>query len=1272
MQLKVVKANVKALHAKFKDRVAKKNAMQHQMHQNELQLGRAEKLVGGLGSEKTRYAEEAAKFHVKLKNLVGNVLLSAGCISYLGPFTAPYRAELMNDWTRACIDAKIPCFKNFSLVETLGDPLMIRNWQFMGLPADHFSTENALLVKKGGRWPLMIDPQAQANRWIKNTGKGKNLQVVKLSDPDYLKHLESAIRFGHSVLLENVEDTLDAAIEPILLKKTYRKGGQWLICLNDQEIPYSKDFRFYMTTKLPNPHYLPEVFVKVTIINFTVTPRGLEDQLLEIVCELEDKELAKQNDRLIRDIAENKQDLFAQETKILGMLALASESANFLEDEVLINALDQSNLKSVAIKKMMRDTSKVLVKIDAAREKYRVVATRGSTLYFVVADMSRVDPMYQYSLQYFTTMYTTQIQRAKPSTDLGTRLTSLLTALVHATYDNLCLGLFEKDKLLFAFLMAARIAMQSGEITEQEFTFFLRGSTAEVAQPETNPCPDFLKQSVWLELLSCGLDSLVAIANALSAEAAAMQEASQADGFKAWVNSFSRDKPTGAFFPEPWATKLTLFQKLLVIKVFRPDKVIFGVRDFVVNALGPAFLRPTPFNAGTLRDVYEMSKPSRTNNLRVATPIVFVLSPGADPMGYIHKLAKDYKMDDTRLKSMSLGQDQGPQAKQYILNSAREGNWVVLQNCHLSASWMPELEQLLDQVATQETCNPTYRLFLTSMPTKAFPVLVLQNSIKITNEPPKGLSSNLRRTYMDMTEEEYEACSVKDKSTGTYSSGGKGAIYKKLLFGLAFFHAVVQERRKFGAIGWNIPYDWMASDLKVSKMQLAEYINSRDQVPYIDLREIIGMVNYAGRVTDDKDERCVASILKCIFTPRIQKPNYKFFDESPGYVPPEEGTLEQARAFVASLPDDTPQAFGLHPNADITFQLKETRQLLSSLVAMQSGATAVATVGNDDGDDDDDDDDADLDDEDDEATSESKQAQSTKKKKSASSQQIVAEQIVRIQAKLAKLPKLLVSQAHESTFEGVKSGVNTIGVFFDQEVERFNKLVAVLNTSLVELQDGITGKQVMSEKLETMYRSFLFNEVPRNWEQAAYPSLKNLPDWIADFELRVLHAHKWLTEGPPAVFWLPGYFFPQGFMTAVLQRYARRTKFPIDTLHFRTEVLPTGVADSDKPAKGVLVHGLKLQGGRWDVKQSQLVESAPGELLDEMPCVWLDPVTSPQLSSAVANNLQLYRCPVYKTALRRGILSTTGHSTNFVIYLNLQSSLAQDHWIRRGTAILLA
>lgn len=245
----------------------------------------------------------------------------------------------------------IPFSNDFTVEGQLGDPVIIRDWMIKGLPADSLSISNGIIATTSKRWPLIIDPQSQGNKWIKNMEKVNNHKVIKLSNPKFLNIIDSAIKMGFPVLLENVEEKLDPSLEPVLTKSIVKIQGQWSIKLGDSYIPYNNDFKLVITTKLANPHYLPEICIKVALINFTVTPEGLEDQLLVEVVRAERPELEQQKDQLIVQLSDFKRQLKELEDKILKLVAEASD--DILNDEELIITLDQSKETSVAINERM-------------------------------------------------------------------------------------------------------------------------------------------------------------------------------------------------------------------------------------------------------------------------------------------------------------------------------------------------------------------------------------------------------------------------------------------------------------------------------------------------------------------------------------------------------------------------------------------------------------------------------------------------------------------------------------------------------------------------------------------------------------------------------------------------------------------------------------------------------------------------------------------------------------------------------------------------------
>ena len=571
-------------------------------------LVRAGKLTGALADEGVRWKMTAEQIQEQTILLVGDVFIGAACIAYYGAFTGSYRTELVDSWVAGCQAQGIPVTPTCSLRATLASPVEVREWNMYGLPTDDVSIDNGILVTRGKRWPLMIDPQGQANTWIKSMEARNGLRCIKLSDGNFLRTLENSIRIGNAVLIEDVGEALDPALEPVLQRAVFKQGGRLLIRLGDTDVDYDPNFKFYVTTKMSNPHYLPEVCIKVTIINFTVTIKGLEDQLLGEVVRKERPDLEEAKDRLVVTIANDKRQLKELEDKILKLLK--ESQGNILDDEQLINTLNNSKLTSAMIANRLSEAEHTELSINEARESYRPAATRGSILYFVIADLALISPMYQFSLAYFIRLFSYCIEKSEKSEDVPTRLGLLSDFVTRFIYNNVQRGLFEEHKLLYSFLVCTSILRDAsaGDISAAEWSFFVRGPVGKLDKERPNPAPEWITPMAWnaLQFVDVNVAPLKGVVDGLEADLA---------GWKHWAQC---DEPHQEPLPAPWAEKANLFQKLLLVKVFREEKVVFACAQYVSSKLGREFTEPAPW---TLDDVF----PDTTSS----TPIIFILSSGA-------------------------------------------------------------------------------------------------------------------------------------------------------------------------------------------------------------------------------------------------------------------------------------------------------------------------------------------------------------------------------------------------------------------------------------------------------------------------------------------------------------------------------------------------------------------------------------------------------------------------------------------------------------------
>jgi len=786
--LQEVTQKLQSLNDEFAECMREKKKLEDQIDYCTQKLERAEKLLSGLSDEKTRWSETANVLGASLGNVIGDVLLSSGVVAYLGAFTIEYRNKLIDQWHISCMKAAIPCSERFSLIDILGEAVEIREWNIHGLPADNFSIENGIIVKHADRWPLMIDPQNQANKWIKSMEKVNKLAVIKLTDPNYVRIMEMCIQLGIPVLLENILEEIDAILEPILLKNIYKQRGILYIRFGETVLEYSPDFRFYITTRLRNPHYLPEVTVKVTLLNFMITPQGLHDQLLGVVVAKELPILEEKKDQLIVESATNRRMLKELEDKILEVLT--ESEGNILEDETAIKILSTSKILSEDIQIKQTIAARTSEEIDRARSRYKPVSKHGAVLFFCISELTNIDPMYQYSLPWFLHLYVMAIAYSEHSEDLNVRMDNLNTYFTASIYRNVCRSLFEKDKLIFSLVLCVGLLRGSGKLEEDLWNFLLTGGVA-FDIPYPNPDPSWLSDKSWSEIVRAsllpGLEKL--------------RESFQSD-ISQWKAYYDLPNPQDYPFPEPFEEEGETLQKLVILRCVRIDKLVVGVQSFVIHHMGTEFVEPPPFD---LQSSYDDS-----SNI---TPLIFILSPGSDPMAGLIKFAEDLGISKKNLMTISLGQGQGPIAVDMIERGIKTGDWVILQNCHLAISWMEELDRICDETIVPEKTHPEFRIWLTSYPSKGFPVSILQNGVKMTNEPPKGLKSNLLRSYLNdpVSDSKFFRACIKILE------------WQCLLFSLCFFHAVVQERRHFGPLGWNIPYEFNESDLRISIMQLQVY-----------------------------------------------------------------------------------------------------------------------------------------------------------------------------------------------------------------------------------------------------------------------------------------------------------------------------------------------------------------------------------------------------------------------------------------------------------------
>ncbi|GLD50869.1 dynein heavy chain 8, axonemal [Lates japonicus] len=1020
-----------------------------EMCRNKMQAASA--LIDGLSGEKVRWIEQSKEFKSQINRLVGDVLQLTGFLSYCGPFNQSFRDMLLKEiWEAELRSHKIPFTENLNLISALVDPPTISEWNLQGLPGDDLSVQNGIIVTKATRYPLLIDPQTQGKAWIKEKEKANALQDA------------------HCLLKMSVR-SLTLPLDNVLEKNFIKSGTSYKVKVGDKEVNVMDGFQLYITTKLPNPAYTPEVSAKTSIIDFTVNMKGLENQLLGRVILREKHELEAERLKLIEDVTANKRKMQELEDNLL--YKLSSTKGSLVDDDSMIGILSTTKQTAAEVSAKLSVAADAELKINIAQAEYRPVASRGSILYFLITEMSMVNVMYQTSLGQFLKIFDLSLERSEKSSKTQKRIANIIECLTFEVFRYTVRGLYENHKFIFTLLLALKIDLQNNKIEHNKFQVLIKGGAAL----DLKTCPSkpfsWILDMVWLNLVE--LSKLPQFINIIA------QVSQNGKPWKSWLNL---DAPEEGVVPDGYNC-LDVFHKLLLIRSWCPDRTLSQARKYVGESMGMRFAEPVLLN---LHSTWEESDPR--------TPLICFLSMGSDPTEQIEALAKKLQLE---CRAISMGQGQEVHARKLVQTSMTQGGWVLLQNCHLGLEFMDEL---LETISTAETMHDTFRVWITTEPHDRFSITLLQSSIKFTNDPPQGIRAGLKRTFAGISQNQLEVSNL--------------PTWKPLLYSVAFLHTAVQERRKFGPLGWNIPYEFNSADFTASVEFVEKHLDDcgpKKDVSWVTVRYMLAEVQYGGRVTDDYDKRLLKCFARVWFSKKMFDPSFCFYT---GYKIPVCKTVEEYMEYIQSLPVvDSPQALGLHPNADITYQTNTSAEVLDTITNIQpkesgggSGATRESIVYS------------------------------------------MAEDM------LDKLPPNYVP--HEVKARLLKMGaLNPMNIFLRQEVDRMQRIISVVRTSLTDLKLAIDGTIIMSENLRDALDNIFDARVPNLWRKISWES-STLGFWFTELLERNKQFYSWVFEGRPTTFWMTGFFNPQGFLTAMRQEVTRANKgWALDTVTLYNKVL---------------------------------------------------------------------------------------------------------------------
>ncbi|XP_052562272.1 dynein axonemal heavy chain 10 isoform X4 [Culex pipiens pallens] len=1201
-EINKLESELNELNNQYATAIKEKQMLQEMMEQAERRLLAADKLISGLSSERDRWKIELSNLQNDKTKVVGTCLLSASFLAYTGPFSWEFRNSIVfEDWLVDVRGREIPYGEPFRIHTSLSSDLETTTWASEGLPPDELSVQNGILTTRASRFPLCIDPQQQALLWILKRESANNLKVLTFNDKDFLKQLEMAIKYGNPVLFKDVDDYIDPVIDNILEKNIKTQAGRQFVMLGDKEVDVDANFRMYLTTKLSNPNFDPAVYAKALIINYTVTMSGLEDQLLSVVVRAERPDLEERRESLIAETSANKVLLKNLEDSLLR--ELATSTGNMLDNVELVDTLENTKEKAAEVSQKIKLAEETSVDIEVLRNGYRLAAQRGAILYFVLSEMSVVNPMYQYSLSSYLEVFVYSLRKAVPDNILVKRLNNIIVTLTRNVYEYGCIGFFEKHKLLFSFQMTVKLEQSRGKLTQMEVDFFVKGNIA--LEKSERSCP-----AKWIS--DKGWQDLLLLAD-LFPDKFGLLPSHVERNIAEWTSWYDVDDTEGTDYPGNFAENMNAYEHLMVMRCFRVDRVYRLVNNYVSTIMGEEFITPPILSFDS---IYEQSS--------ATTPVVFILSPGSDPTNDLMKLADRCGFGGTRFRHISLGQGQEQKALALLHQAIEQGLWLMLQNGHLLLSFIKTLEKLLDSVAKP---HPDFRLWITTEATSSFPIGILQKSLKVVTEPPNGLKMNLRATFFKLRQQTLDACTH--------------PAFKPLAYVLAFFHAVLQERRKYGKLGWNISYDFNESDFSVCLQILDTYLTkalalNETRLPWNSLQYLIGEVMYGGRVIDDFDRRVVKTYMNEYmgdFLFDTFQPFHFYQDELVDYRIFEVATRDEFVACIDTLPlTNTPEVFGLHSNAEIGYYTIAVREMWTYLIDLQPQTICARSQ---------------------QSSTDHRGAETG----GVSRDEFIDKVAVDI---LKKLPKPFEIWRVKKQYQ---INITPVCVVLLQELERFNRLLVRMERTLQNLRRALAGEIGMDAVLDGIGGALFNGLLPDDWRNLAPATCKQLGDWIEHLLRRNQQYKYWSVSGEPLVMWLSGLHIPESYLTALVQVACRKNNWPLDRSTLFTAVTRFLKEDEieERPEAGCYVTGLYLEGARWDPANRRLARSTPKVLVEPLPVLSVVPVEVHRLKLQ-----NTFRTPVYTTSQRRNAMGV-----GLVFEADLYTEEHASHWVLQGVCLIM-
>lgn len=853
--------------------ISETQSIKAEMSKVQFKVDRSVRLLDSLSSERVRWEEGSKSFEIQISTLVGDVLVAAAFLAYSGLYDQTFRKLMMDDWFHQLHLSGIHYKSPNPVTEYLSTADERLGWQENTLPVDDLCTENAIILKRFNRYPLIIDPSGRVTEFLQRECKDRRLTVTSFLDDTFTKQLESSLRFGNPILIQDAEH-LDPILNHVLNKEYQKTGGRVLIQLGKQEIDFSPAFKIYLSTRDPSATFAPDICSRTTFVNFTVTQSSLQTQSLNDVLKSERPDVDERRSNLIKLQGEFKVHLRQLEKRLLQ--ALNESRGNILDDDNVIETLETLKTEAAEISGKMSSTEGVMAEVEEITQQYSIVARSCSAVFAVLEQLHYLNHFYQFSLQYFLDIFHSVLHGNKNlagQTDHNVRRDVIVKDLFINTFKRTALGLLQKDRVTLGMLLA----QASPYKMDKSLIDIILDNSVEGKDLSSDPDERDLAftQAKKIGVLKEKLDAVPA---------------------EDWDKFFTEELAENAV-PPIWDDRTEAMDRallsLLLVKLFRMDRFVPAAERFVNEVFGSGIF-----------DVVEDLKETVTQ-VSATLPISLVSSPGFDASYKVDNLVERMRVKCTNI---AMGSNEGlASADKAISNAAQTGSWVLVKNVHLAPTWLQSLEKRMGSL------NPhsDFRLFLSMESSLKIPVNLLRASRVLMYEQPAGVRANM-----------------KDSMSSLSTRATKSPVERtRLYLLLSFLHAVVQERLRYAPnLGWRGFWEFNDSDYECSAFIVDTWIDgvagsrtniAPQNIPWEMLRYMV-TETYGGKIDDEGDFRLLSQLVTSFLTPAAYEVDHKLVDGPDGGLAVPSGTnLQDFNAWIHRLPEREPPTYlGLPANAE--------------------------------------------------------------------------------------------------------------------------------------------------------------------------------------------------------------------------------------------------------------------------------------------------------------------------------------------------------------------